>query len=335
MSKPAIKLERVRITKVGVWFIGLTLLVGIAGANTGNNSLYLVAAVMLAVLGVSGLASKRNLNGLELTFGTHPEVHSGQVFSIPVRLTNRDRLFARRYVVIGGFEEIDPLLVPYLARRESLDERLSFLIPKRGLHRYRHLRLLSVFPLGLFEKAMKLPVELDVLVFPEVFPASEMRHFDSSRVGDEPSRRVGWSHELRTLRAFQPGDDPRGIHWKRTARTGELIFMEREAEEGLQLSILLDNAIGASPVPAVAERFERLVSEAASAAVHFLGQGYEVSLTTRDEGIPFAGGVMHRRRVLTSLALLEPCSRQSTPLWRGRSSSTELRLGIEADRKAS
>lgn len=335
MRSPAVKLERVRITKVGVWYILITLVIGVAGANTGNNALYLVEAVMLALLAISGLLSKRNLSRIVVDFGGAPEAHCGQIFSLPIVVSNRDRVLGRRYVTIGGLDEFEPLLIAFLDKGESVRERLIFQVKRRGLHRFETVRLSSVFPFGLFDKAMRYPVGLEVLVYPEIFPASGLRHFDPFRVGDEPSRRAGWSQELRTLRAFRSGDDPRGIHWKRSARTGELIFMEREAEEGLRMAILLDNAVGELAEPAQRERFERLVSEAASAAVHYLAEGYEVSLATRGESIAHAGGRLQRQRILTALALVEPVPRASQPLWSGRAAAAQLRLGWSEERQAS
>lgn len=335
MRPAAGKLERVRITKVGVWYILTTLIIGVAAANTGNNALYLVEAVMLGLLAISGLASKRNLSRLALDFGGAPEVHAGQVFSVPLTISNRDRVLGRRYITIGGLPETDSLLVPFLGKGETSRDNLPFVIRRRGLYRFENIRLSSVFPLGLFEKAMRYPAGLEVMVYPEIFPASSLRHFDPFRVGEEPSRKSGWSHELRTLRTFRPGDDPRGIHWKRTARTGELIFMEREAEEGLRLAILFDNAVGELVESVDSERFERLVSEAASAAVHYLADGYEVAFTSRTESIPHAGGRLQRQRILNALALLESVPSSSRPLWSGRRGAAELRLGWEEERRAS
>jgi uncharacterized protein (DUF58 family) len=335
MRSSAVKLERVRITKVGLWYILTTLVIGVAAANTGNNALYLVEAVMLGLLAISGLASKRNLSRLVLDFGAAPEVHSGQVFSVPFTVTNEDPFLGRRYVAVGGLPETDSLLIPFLGKGESSRESLAFLIKRRGLHRFEDIRLSSVFPLGLFDKAMRYPAGLEVLVYPEIYPASGLRHFDPFRVGEEPSLKSGWSHELRTLRAFRQGDDPRGIHWKRSARTGELIFMEREAEEGLRLAILLDNAVGELADPAESERFERLVSEAASAAVHYLAEGYEVAFTSRNESIPHGGGRFQRQRILSALALLEAVPRRSQQLWSGRRGAAELRLGWDEERRAS
>jgi len=335
MPTSAIKLERVRMTRVGLWYVVIALVVGVAAANTGNNALYLVEAVMLGLLATCGLASKRNLGQIELEFGRPPEVHAGQVFSIPVTATNHDRVFGRRYVAIGGVAQIETILIAYLGARDAHTTSLPFLIKRRGLHEFRYVRLSSVFPLGVFDKAMRYPAGLEVLVYPEIFPASGLRHLDPARIGEEPSRRVGWSHELRTLRGFRPGDDPRGIHWKRSARQGELIFMEREAEEGLRLALLFDNAVGRLEDEAEVERFERLVSEAASAAVHYLAQGYEVSLMTRGDSIPHGGGRLQRQRILTALALLEPVARTVQPLWSGRPGAAELRLGWPEERRAS
>jgi uncharacterized protein (DUF58 family) len=335
MRSPKARLERVRITKVGVWFILATVVIGVAAANTGNNALYLVEAVLLGLLVLSGLASKRNLSRLVLDFEEPPEVHCSQVFSVPFTVRNGDRLLARRYLLVGGLADVDSVLVAHLGAAESSRESLTFRIKRRGLHRFEHVRISSVFPFGLFEKAMRYPAGLEILVYPEIFPAGAMRQFDPLRLGEEPSRRIGWSHELRTLRSFRHGDDPRGVHWKRSARMGELIFMEREAEEGLRLTIVLDNAVGRPADEPEAARFERLVSEAASAAVHYLEAGYEVALTTRGEAIPYAGGRIQRQRILTALALLEALPRRSEPLWSGRKAPAELRLGGSPERRAS
>ena len=47
--------EGIRITRVGVWYIALTLLVAVPAANTGNNALYLVEAALLALFKEHGL----------------------------------------------------------------------------------------------------------------------------------------------------------------------------------------------------------------------------------------------------------------------------------------
>ena len=325
-SQSKIRVERIRITKAGIWFVLITLVVGAAAGNTGNNALYLVASMLLALLGLSGLISRRNLRKLSIDFGAAPEVYAGQKFSIPLTVTNDDRIFPKRFVLVSGVEAAEPLLVLSLGRREVLEERAFFQFERRGLHQVPFLRISSVFPLGLFDKAMRLAVRLEVLVFPKIAPVAESLYFDRGRVGDELTRKAGWSHELRSLRPFRTGDDPRSIHWKRSARTGDLVFMERQAEAGRRLAIFFDNAFGELG-KGTDERFESMVSEAASLAVHYLDQGFEVALTTREEHIHYGRGRPQELRILNSLALVQSAPRQRFPLWSGRAAATEVRLG--------
>ena len=54
------------VTKVGVVYVLVTLVIGIAALNTGNNLLYIVVAAMLAAILVLGVVSALVLRGLEL-----------------------------------------------------------------------------------------------------------------------------------------------------------------------------------------------------------------------------------------------------------------------------
>ena len=326
MREKRVRVERIRITKAGVWFVLISLVVGAAAANTGNNALYLVASMLLALLGISGLSSRRNLYQLSMTFGSPPEVHAGQTFSVPVTISNDDRLFPKRMIQVSGVVAAEPLLVPYLGRLQATGERAFFTFERRGQHRVPSMRISSIFPLGLFDKAMRLSIDFQVLVFPRLVPVTESRYFDRGRVGDELTKKAGWSHELRALRPFRTGDDPRSIHWKRSARTGDLIFMERQAEAGRRLAIFFDNAFGELD-SAGDRRFEAIVSEAASLAVHYLDQGFEVALTTREEHIHYGRGRPQQLRILNSLALVQSAPMQRFPLWSGRAAATEVRLG--------
>jgi len=152
---------------------------------------------------------------------------------------------------------------------------------------------------------MRYRLGLEYLAYPELLNEERDLLEGLGREGEESSRTVGWGHEILSLRGFRPGDDPRSIHWKQSARTGRLIFMERELERGQKISIVLDNGVGELKVAADRDRFERLVSEAATAAVRYLDGGFDVELVTRDRVIPFSRGTAHRYRILEELALIE------------------------------
>ena len=110
------------------------------------------------------------------------------------------------------------------------------------------------------------------------------------------------------------GDDPRRIHWKQTARTGEMIFMEREAERSLRISVLVDNAVDPSAGPEAEAQLEERISTAAGSVLEHLRAGYEVELISRSARVPFGGGAWQRGRILETLALLEPAPPSQEPL---------------------
>ena len=321
--------EGIRITKVGLWYVLFAVVVGVAATNTGNNALYLVLALMLGVLVVSGVASRLNLRDLELALEPPGEVHANRPFLLRFVVRNRSRLLPRWLLVMFVARDGTPMLVPYLPAGVSSRGGVELMLRKRGFHRIGFAHLASLFPLGFFRKGMRYRTDLEVLVFPELFAAGAPWGPDAGMQGDAAAARIGWGHDLRSFRAFRSGDDPRGIHWKQTARTGSLIYMERESEEGRRISIVFDNGVSAAPDTEELRRFERLVSEAATAACDYLGRGFEVELMTRDHLVGYGSGYRQRLRILEQLALIEPRPGGTAERLAGSDpKAPELRLGL-------
>ena len=76
------------------------------------------------------------------------------------------------------------------------------------------------------------------------------------------------------LREYQPGDDPRHIHWRSTARAGSLLVRQFQLTRRSHATVLLDP----SPQAYASEaEFELAVSVAASVALRALLDDFEVS----------------------------------------------------------
>lgn len=80
------------VTRAGLIYIGLTLVLALAGLNTGNNLLWIVVAAMLAAILVSGVSSALVLRALELDVHTPDHVFAGQRLLARLVLHNRQRL---------------------------------------------------------------------------------------------------------------------------------------------------------------------------------------------------------------------------------------------------
>lgn len=326
--------EGIRITRVGFWFVVFTLLVAIAATNTGNNALYLVLAAMLALLVVSGLVSRSNLRRLEVELDLPEELFAARPFHVQLAIENRARWFPRWLIVCSLSHGNSRYFVPFLAPRQHSRGAVDLLLQCRGRHLLRHAHLWSVFPLGFFRKGLRYRLDHELLVYPELFPEASAVRERVARPGQESADRKGWGHELHSLREFRPGDDPRSIHWKRSASSGQLVYTERQTEEGRRLAIVFDNGVGRLAGSHDEGRFERLVSEAATAAHQYLGAGYEVELVTRGERLAFGTGPVHRRRILEHLALIAPVAPSGPALHGSDPRAPELRLAMREEEVA-
>jgi len=326
--------EGIRITTVGLWFVLLTFLVAIAATNTGNNSLYTVLSLMFAVLILSGVLSRENVRKLEVELQSPGEVFANRPFSLGFTLKSRSRFTPRWFLLFTVSRSAQPLLVPYLPRRGKSVGQIEMMIRARGVQSFPYAHVSSLFPFGFFRKGVRYPVDLEVLVFPEIFPAAASQLEEVEQLGEDASRRAGTGHGLFALRQYRRGDDPRGIHWKQTARTGAMIYMERESERSRRLSILFDNGVGELSDAPSQERFERLVSEAATSALDHLARGFEVELVTRDRALAFSGGARQRLAILEALALLAAVPRRPEPLVSSDPRAPQMRVHMESEADA-
>ncbi len=334
------------ITKVGLWFGVFLLIIVAAATNTGNNGLFLVLAVMGGAVVASDLAGRLNVRGLRVGVSPPAEIFANSPSYLNLEVANRSRWLPRWMLVLTvepgdvtlesarpGVAEphrrAQPFLVGYLPRSSQSRGPVEVMMRRRGRWRVHWVHATSLFPLGFFRRGRRYLADAEILVYPEVYAPSGARPARLGKAGNEPTRRRGWGHDLLGLRAFRHGDDPRSIHWKQTARTGDLVFKERETEENRRLLIVFDNAVGELTTAERRKRFERLVSEAATAALDHLDSGFEVSLLTRDVELPFASGQQQRHRLLEALALIEPCAESPRELAPDADDQPNLRLTMD------
>lgn len=106
-------------------------------------------------------------------------------------------------------------------------------------------------------------------------------------------------------REHRPGDDMRRIHWRATARHGDLMVRREEQSWHSTLTVVLDDRARAHEGTGAADTFEWAVSAAASIALHFQGLGWRVtviSTTGRVVSESVAGGAADVDAMLEAFA---------------------------------
>jgi uncharacterized protein (DUF58 family) len=295
-----------RPTREGWWFIAAAFVMGLAATNTGNNLLYLLFAMLLGFIIISGLLSEQAHRGLTMRRSLPGAVHAGAPAYFALALANRKRRVPSFSLHL---EEADPASGEkrhhYLVRLgpgEGTTWTYPLVFPRRGRHRLPGYRVWTRFPFGLFTKATRLREQGEVLVLPAVRPLDGPPAGSAWGAGERPRPRRGRGTDLHELREFRDGDDPRLIHWKSTARTGRLILRELEEEEARRLRLVVEDPAPGTPEDAV----ERDISLAASLAAHWAQRGAEVQLVLPDGETPWGSHPRHLRLILEALALFLP-----------------------------
>lgn len=163
----------------------------------------------------------------------------------------------------------------------------------RGRYPLGPLQLRLSDPFGLVELTRSFSAYDTLTVIPRTEPLPVVRlGGEASGYGDGSRRSLALAGEDDVIpRGYRRGDDLRRVHWRSTARYGELMVRREEQPQRSRATVLLDTRRlafdGAGPDSA----FEWAVSGAASTLVHLLEQGFSVRLLTdTGDSVPGEGG---------------------------------------------
>jgi uncharacterized protein (DUF58 family) len=299
--------RRLRLTREGRYFVGITIGIGIAAINTGNNLLYLLLGWLLSMIIASGILSDICLRGIRIRRTAPRRIFANRPFLMELEASNTKKRLASY-----------SLEVEDVCEGQTIDKRCYFLkipegksqqtayrhtINRRGLYTFEGYRIATKFPFGLFTKSRHEENSTQVLVFPAT-RSVPLPPPTGQRIGDNLTHKVGRRGEFFGLREYRDGDDRRSIHWRSSARSDRLMVREYEDESQRRMTILVDNALPKSRGEAEDQALEDAISLCASLAQTYLERGYALRLIARGTLLPFAAGDMQTQRVLRALALL-------------------------------
>jgi uncharacterized protein (DUF58 family) len=299
--------RRLRFTREGRWFVAITIGIGFAAVNTGNNLLYLVLGWLMSAIVVSGVLSEQALRKLVVTRRPPARVHAGRPFLMGIALENRKRRLPSFSIEIEDIVAGKPLdkkcFFLKVPAGKAQETRYRHTFSRRGLYRFDGVRVSTKFPFALFLKARHVELPGEVLVVPAIQPVTPPLA-PNRTLGDDPRARLGRRGDFYGLRERRDGDEVRDIHWPSTARSGRIMVREYEEETHRRINLFVDNSLAPAASEADEEGLERAISLAASLAAHYLGRGYGVRLIARGEAVPAGGGPGQLARILKTLARL-------------------------------
>jgi uncharacterized protein (DUF58 family) len=289
------------------------------GLYKGINLLVLLGYTV-PVAQILNAAATRRLRALRSVRRLPGSIFAGGTFEMELRLHNSETtpLPAGR-LEDGGAAHRRAWPLTSLGPGETRLEHGRIQLQRRGRYAWGPLTAISAEPLGLIERRVEVLPGREIIVFPALGTLDReglerhllgSRDADPERARSHPQRHPTARAEFHGLRPFRPGDSPRSVHWRTSARTGELMVREYEDFTGQNLVLIFDPSL---PRGGWRERelaFEAALSFAATICWEWCGHRGDRLVVARGGAVPQlmdgVTGPEHARRVLECLALSEP-----------------------------
>lgn len=241
-----------------------------------------------------------------------PSIPVGGTCTSLVRIENSSRLPGSLMLVQDSIPDLvgDPVraVIPRLepgARRE-ISTRLTG--QARGRYQVGPASLLLRDPFGLVELTRSFTASDTLVVTPHLTPLPNLGIGGQwGGRGDSEARSIAHSGDDDVIpREYRIGDELRRVHWRATARAGELMVRREEQPWRTSATIVVDRRTSAHRGSFPDSSFEAAMSVAASAAIHLMRHGLLVRVVDLD-GSPLASSTEHGGELLLldSLAVVD------------------------------
>jgi uncharacterized protein (DUF58 family) len=283
----------------------------VCGLAIPEPDLVRVGALLVILPLVSALIARRSRYRLSCSRRLDPpRVPAGQPTVVTARLENVSRL--RTAILLA--EDVTPYSLGSRPRF-VLDEiepggsrELSYQIRSdtRGKFTIGPLRVRVADAFGLVEISRSFSTTSTLVVTPKIYPLPRAAAPSSwLGEGDGGMRTISAIGEDDAApRAYQNGDALRRVHWRSTARYGELMVRREEHQWRNSASVFLDTRRLAHVGTGSSATFEFAVSAAASIGAHLTGEGFRARLITEAGEIAPRG--TFQDTLLDMLAVITP-----------------------------
>ena len=300
--------------------LALATILVVAAFSTGWPFLFYLLYLAILVIGGSYILVRLGLSDLEAGYAVSQlHGHVGDRMRVTYTLRNRSRLpkpwlevhnpttlpgsLPGRAITLGGNAERSWLIRAPLSRR--------------GHFRIEPLHIRTGDPFGFFEASATVGQGVSVVVYPRLEPLPLWRLPAASLEGSRasPERTLQSTPLATTVRPYAPGDSMNRIHWRSTARHGEIQVKEFDLEQTADAWLILDLQRGIQAGHGEESTTEAAIRAAAAIADRALAENRAVGMTInagRTAYLPADRGGRQHQKVMQLLAAVEADS--SIPL---------------------
>lgn len=285
----------------------------VAAFSTGFPYLFYLLYLAILVVGGSYVLVRLGLTDLEAGYAVSQlHGHVGDRMRVTYTLRNGSRLpklwlevhnpttlpgaLPGRAITLGGRSERSWLIRVPLSRR--------------GHFRIEPLHIRTGDPFGFFEAAATVGQGVSVVVYPRLEPIPSWRLPSAILEGSHasPVRTLQTTPLATSVRPYAPGDSMNRIHWKTTARIGELQVKEFDLEQTADAWIVLDLQRGIGGGRGDESTTEAAIRVAAAISDKAISENRAVGLTInvgRTAFLPADRGGRQHQKIMQLLAAVE------------------------------
>ncbi len=235
------------------FFIVWGSLIGLFALSFALPALFVVTQVLLAIVLALSLLDIMLLYNPRMKIDA--QRHLPKVLSLgdhnAVRVALKNQTGLRLSLVL-----VDEL--PHQFQLRDFEQRLSLesgeektvkyeLRPlSRGAYHFGRINLFVSTILGLIERRLRIPADIEVPVYPSILQMKQFELWAYDRVthqkGQKRMRRIGHSYEFEQIKNYVPGDDYRSINWKASSRRASLMVNQYEDERAQHIYSIIDKS---------------------------------------------------------------------------------------------
>lgn len=302
---------RLRLTKAGWLFFFLTFPVAMAASKSNASMMMVICGVMLGALFISAVLAWRMLSAVRIRRDLQERAWQNETIHLAYQLRNVHRTGSCLGLTITeiapkGIESAAGYCI-HLPPRTVFRAGARFAAHRRGRIDLDGVEVSTTFPFGLVAARRFVPASASMLIWPA---KGHLKHQLLYRGAVEtssatPSGATGGQDEFFGLREYRQGDNPRWIHWRRSATKRVPVIREMARPLPETLWLIVDTYF-VNRFPESIRRRERLLRFAATLIDHAFSRGYRVGMALAcDSGaqvLPPGEGRGQRGDLLDALA---------------------------------
>jgi uncharacterized protein (DUF58 family) len=277
-------------------------------------ALFYMSTALIATMGASRLQAWLAVKGLRFARVAPESVRVGDLVTVEITVWSERRIRRPLITVVDHL----PANLPVADRTSSLpiapaydrpiETQYQFRPLRRGRYRWTGLLVEGTDALGLVTRMKEYataPAEMTVL--PRPFPVSiDLPNAAGWGISEAESGQTrGAGLEPRGVRAYVNGDSLRHVHWRSTAKTGQLLVKEFEAGTHASAAFLFQLTEGSNIGGAVHSTLEAMCGHVVFLAEMFLRQGARVEFPTLENARSFSSQSERTNEIYELLAGVE------------------------------